>query len=84
MHFTVNTFTDREWGDGEESPEIFFPEKFDAEQWVRAIVSAGMQGRRNKVWNLLIAMGSVLSGDQRASARCLHQCLRAGRQVVRK
>ena len=44
VHFTVNTFTDREWGDGEESPEIFFPEKFDATQWVRAIVSAGMKG----------------------------------------
>lgn len=44
VHFTVNTFTDREWGDGEESPEIFFPEKLDATQWVRAVVSAGMKG----------------------------------------
>ena len=44
VHFTVNTFTDREWGDGEESPEIFFPEKLDAKQWVKAIVSAGMKG----------------------------------------
>lgn len=23
VHFTVNTFTDKEWGDGTESPEIF-------------------------------------------------------------
>lgn len=44
VHFTVNTFTDREWGDGKESPEIFFPEKFDAMQWVRAISAAGMKG----------------------------------------
>lgn len=44
VHFTVNTFTDKEWGDGTESPSIFNPEKLDAEQWVRAIKSAGMGG----------------------------------------
>ena len=44
VHFTVNTFTDKEWGDGTESPEIFNPEKFNPEQWVTAIKSAGMKG----------------------------------------
>lgn len=44
IHFTVNTFTDREWGDGSESPKIFDPKKLDAEQWVRAVKSAGMRG----------------------------------------
>ncbi len=44
IHFTVNTFTDKEWGDGTESPEIFRPEKLDAEQWVKAVKSAGMKG----------------------------------------
>ena len=44
IHFTVNTFTDREWGDGTESPDIFAPACLDAGQWVRAIVSAGMKG----------------------------------------
>ncbi len=44
IHFTVNTFTDKEWGDGTESPEIFTPEKLDAEQWVKAVKSAGMRG----------------------------------------
>ena len=44
IHFTVNTFTDKEWGDGTESPEIFDPKRLDAEQWVRAVKSAGMRG----------------------------------------
>lgn len=44
VHFTVNTFTDREWGDGTESPEIFNPARLDANQWVSAIKDAGMTG----------------------------------------
>ena len=44
IHFTVNTFTDKEWGDGTESPDIFSPMKLDAEQWVNAVKSAGMRG----------------------------------------
>ena len=44
IHFTVNAFTDREWGDGTEDPAIFNPQKLDAEQWARAVQSAGMRG----------------------------------------
>ncbi|MBR4608688.1 MAG: alpha-L-fucosidase, partial [Lachnospiraceae bacterium] len=44
IHFTVNTFTDKEWGDGTEEPAIFNPEKLDAKQWVRNIKAAGMRG----------------------------------------
>jgi alpha-L-fucosidase len=35
VHFTVNTFTGSEWGDGNESPRIFDPKKLDARQWAR-------------------------------------------------
>ncbi len=44
VHFTVNTFTGREWGDGTEDPAIFNPVHFNAEQWVEAICAAGMKG----------------------------------------
>ena len=44
VHFSVNTFTDREWGDGSESPGIFDPKRLDAGQWVRSIRAAGMKG----------------------------------------
>jgi len=44
VHFTVNTFTDKEWGEGTESPYIFNPVKLDTDQWAQAIKAAGMKG----------------------------------------
>ena len=42
-HFGMNTFTDKEWGDGTDEPSKFNPTELDAEQWVRCIKSGGMK-----------------------------------------
>ena len=43
VHFTTNTFTDKEWGFGNESPDVFNPTNLDVNQWVRIIKDAGMK-----------------------------------------
>jgi alpha-L-fucosidase len=44
LHFTTNTFTDKEWGFGDEQPSIFNPTAFDADRIVTALKAAGMRG----------------------------------------
>jgi len=43
LHFGVNTFTDREWGEGTEDPRIFSPARLDAAQWVDTAKRAGFR-----------------------------------------
>ncbi|XP_028756405.1 alpha-L-fucosidase 1-like [Neltuma alba] len=42
IHFGVNTFTDRERGDGDESPQIFNPSGLNAGQWATVAAEAGV------------------------------------------
>ncbi|RDV15303.1 alpha-L-fucosidase [Pontibacter diazotrophicus] len=43
LHFTVNTFTGKEWGDGTESPQIFNPKDFDARKIVKTLKDTGFK-----------------------------------------
>ncbi|MBZ4042280.1 alpha-L-fucosidase [Flavobacterium hibisci] len=44
VHFSLNTFTNKEWGYGDESTELFNPTALDTRQWARIAKQAGMKG----------------------------------------
>ena len=43
FHFGVNTFTDKEWGEGTERESCFQPTQTDCRQWIRTVKAAGFQ-----------------------------------------
>ncbi len=44
VHFNMNTFSNMEWGFGDEKPELFNPSELDCRQWARVCKEAGMSG----------------------------------------
>jgi len=44
VHFNMNTFTNMEWGFGNENPELFNPTELDCRQWAKVCKEAGMKG----------------------------------------
>lgn len=44
IHYSLNTYTDQEWGYGNEDPKLFNPSHLDCRQWARVCKQAGMKG----------------------------------------
>ena len=44
IHYSLNTYTDQEWGFGNEDPKLFNPSDLDCRQWARVCKQAGMKG----------------------------------------
>lgn len=44
IHFTINTFTGKEWGFGDESEELFNPSDFNADDIVKTLADSGFKG----------------------------------------
>ena len=44
LHFTVNTFTNREWGNGDDNPAIFNPTDFNADSICETLRDSGSKG----------------------------------------
>ena len=44
LHYSLNTYTDQEWGFGNEDPVLFNPSQLDVKQWVTTCKNAGMRG----------------------------------------
>ncbi|MBI1782944.1 MAG: alpha-L-fucosidase [Sphingobacteriales bacterium] len=43
VHFTTNTFTDKEWGYGDEKESVFNPSQLNAKQWAKTLKNAGFK-----------------------------------------
>lgn len=43
VHFGMNTFTNSEWGHGNDDPDLFNPEELDCRQWAKLFKLSGMK-----------------------------------------
>ncbi len=43
FHFGVNTFSNKEWGDGKEAEKLFDPTDIDVREWIRGVKAAGFK-----------------------------------------
>ena len=57
IHFGMNTYYDREWGDGQEDPYYFYPEHLDTDQWIKTLKDTGFKtddhGRHTTIFPLV-------------------------------
>ena len=69
IHFSTNTFLDREWGDGTASPSVFDPTQFDPDQWMKAIRDRGRKvcHPRRQASRRLLPLADRADGLQRES-----------------
>lgn len=44
IHYGMNTFTNREWGDGTEDVALFNPTQLNMDNWCEALLSGGIRG----------------------------------------
>ena len=44
IHYSLNTYTDQEWGFGNEDLKLFNPSSLDCRQWARVCKQSGMRG----------------------------------------
>ena len=43
IHFGMNTFSNQEWGNGTDDPQLFNPSQLNADQWVLTLKNAGFR-----------------------------------------
>src|SRR5689334_1070157 len=43
IHFTINTFTDKEWGYGDEKESLFNPSETNVDQWISTLKESGFK-----------------------------------------